>query len=797
MFKNYLKIALRNLLRHKGYSFINILGLGVGIAVCIFILIWVQDELSFDQFHEKKDHIYRVVSDWKRNGWEGLEITPAPLAPAMQKELPEIVHAARVASHARLVFKYKDTRFYEEKGIMADPSLFEIFTFPFIKGDLESAFQNPADMVITESFGCKYFGNEDPMGKTILVEGRPVTITGVIQDIPRNSHLQFDFVSSFTFMEDMGEWTYNYGTSWNAFNFTTYVLLWENSDLQLLGKKMTEIGKRNECWQISKGLTFWLQPLSDVYLTARDWNIQWRILGDRKMVLLFSVIAGFVLAIACVNFMNLSTARSALRSKEIGMRKTIGAHRIQLVRQFFAESMVFTLIAGLIALGLVMVLLPYFNQLADKSLRINPLDISFLTGFAVIIIITGLLSGCYPAFFLSGFKPLVLFRGSQLSDKRGSLFRKILVVFQFAISILLIFGTLIIYKQFHYIQNQNLGFNKKNVIYLPIKENVGTQYKTMKNELLTHPEIVSVSAQYMGLTDTWRGAGWEWEGRDPKRERHLDLVLSGVGYDFFKTLGLDIVEGRTFSEEISSDARESVILNQSAIRDMGLESPLGKWFKLSDDRLTKIIGIAKDANFQSLHQKINNRIFFITDMSHATSGGIVLIRIQSGKITKGIAAVRNVWKSVNPISPFEFHFVDETYDQLYAKEVKASQIFNTFTLLAIVISCLGLFGLSSFMIERRTKEIGVRKVLGAPVSKLILLLSQEFIRWVLIANLIAWPLGYFLMKQVLISYAYQVNIGVVSFLLSGLIALCVALLTVWYQAFKAARANPVESLRYE
>lgn len=797
MFKNYFKIAIRNIFKHKGYSFINILGLGMGITVCILILIWVQDELSFDRFHEKKDHIYRIMSDWESRGWEGLEITPAPLAPAMENELPEVVHAARFVSHARLVFKYKNTRFYEEKGIMADPSLFQIFTFPFIKGELKSAFQNPTDMVITESFGRKYFGNENPMGKTMLVEGRPVTITGVIRDIPQNSHLQFDFVSSFQFMENMGEWTYNYGTSWNAFNFTTYVLLEEDSDLKIIGNKLTKIGERNECWHVSQGLKFWLQPLSEVYLTARDWNIQWRILGDRKMVLLFSVIAGFVLAIACVNFMNLTTARSALRTKEIGMRKTVGAYRMQLVWQFFAESIVYTLVAGLFALGLVMVLLPYFNQLAGKSLNIHPFDIFFLTGFMGIIIVTGFISGVYPAFFLSGFKPLDLFRSSQTSHKRGSIFRKILVVFQFAISIILIFGTLIIQKQFHYIQNRNLGFNQENVIYLPIKENVGTQYETMKNELLNYPEIVSVSAQYMGLTETWRGAGWEWEGRDPKREKHLDLVLSGVGYDFFKTLGLNIVEGRSFSEETSSDAKESVILNQSALQDMSLESPLGKWFKLSDDRLTKIIGIVKDANFQSLREKINNRIFFITDMSDATSSGIVLIRIQPEKITEGIATVRNVWESVNPISPFEFHFVDETYDQLYTKEMKASQIFNTFTLLAIVISCLGLFGLSSFMIERRTKEIGVRKVLGAPESKLILLLSQEFIRWVLIANLIAWPLGYFLMKRILNSYAYRINIDMMSFLLSGLLALGIALLTIWYQALKAARANPVKSLRYE
>ena len=794
MLRNHLKIAWHNIVKHKGYALINILGLGVGIAVCLFIYLWVQDELSFDRFHQDRDRIFRVVSSWERQGWEGLEVTPAPLAPAMEKEIPEVIHAARCVSHARLVFQYKNKRFYEERGLITDPSFFQIFTFPFLQGELGSAFQNPTDMVITESMGRKYFGEENPMGKTIQVEGRSCTITGVIRDIPENSHLQFDFVSSFEFMRVLG---YGYGTSWHAFNFTTYVKTLENPDLIALGEKITRIGARNKSAQVAQGLSFDLQPLNRVYLTARDWDIKWRILGNRKIVWLFSLIALFVLTIACVNFMNLSTARSASRSREVGMRKAAGARRGQLIRQFFTESIFLTLISVLLALALVMALLPHFNRLSGKSLSLNPGDPSFVLGVGLILIFTGVLAGLYPAVFLSGFSPKALFQGFSSSDRRGFRFRRILVVFQFAISILLILGTLGFNRQFRYIQERDLGFDRQNVIFIPIKENVGTRYPILKTELLRHSEILSVSAQYMHLTDTWRGAGWDWEGRDPKRDRNLDLILSGVEYDFFKTLGLQIVEGRSFSQENSSDYRNSVILNRSAVREMGLDSPLGKWFRLSDDRMAQIIGIAADANFQSLRQKIANRIFFITDISEETGNGIVLIRMQSGKIAEGIAVVRRAWESMNPVSPFEFHFVDETYDSLYAAEMRAARIFNVFTLLAIAISSLGLLGLSSFMAEKRTKEIGIRKVLGASARRLIFMMGQEFLRWVLVANLIAWPLGYLLMKRVLSMYAYRVSIEISLFILSGVIALGVALATVWYQACRAARANPVESLRYE
>ena len=785
------------MIRYKGYSAINILGLGLGMAVCMLIMIWVHDEMSFDRFHENGDSIYRVVADWERYHWDGLEITPAPLATAIKEELPEIKNTCRIVSHARLVFKYKQNRFYEEGGIIADPSLFEIFSFPFVKGEPEHAFNKPSDMVITESIAHKYFGDEDPLGRILDVEGQQITITGVVKDPPANSHLQFDFVSSFEFLDAMSKWTYGWGVEWGEFNFSTYVLARPDIDLELMQKKITGIAEKNKCYHALNGLTFRLQPLSKVYLTARDWDIGWRVLGNRKMVLLFSIIGIFVLVIACINFINLSTARSAVRSREVGMRKTVGARRSQLILQFFAESLTYAGIAGAAAVCITALMLPGLNRISGKALGMDIFSLSLIVKLAAVVLVTGLVSGVYPALFLSSFKPVVLFRREGFRGSRGMIFRTVMVVFQFAVSIVLVFGMLNISRQFNYMKNKDLGFDRENIVYVPIKENAGEQYKIMKHALVQNPSIVSVSAQHMGLSETMRSAGWKWEGRDPEREKNLDLVLTGVDFDYFETMGLEIAEGRHFSEDIPSDARESVILNESAVREMGLDNPLGKWFRQSKSRTATIIGVAKDANFQSLRQKINNRIFYIKDMSRATQSGIILIRIQPGQITQGLAAIQKVWDSANPSSPFEYNFVDAAYERMYENEMTAGTIFNIFTLLAVMLSCMGLWGLSSFMVQQKHKEIGVRKVLGASIPNIFVLLSTRFLKWVLVAVCLAWPAGYFLITRVLESYAYRITIGIGSYILSGAAALALAMLTVAYHSVKAARTRPADALRYE
>ena len=798
MFGNYFKTALRNLKKYKVLSGINIFGLSMGMACCILILMWVQDELSFDRFHEHSEDVFRVVADWPRNEWDGIPATPGPLATAIREEIPEIIDAARVVSHPRLVVKYEDRAFFEEGGIIADPALFRMFSFPFVLGNLESAFMQPTDVVVTESFAHKYFGDENPLNKQLQLEGTLLTVRGVIADIPLNSHIRFDFVSSFTFMEDIKAWSYSYGTNWNSFNFITYIHLQPVRVVDMVAQKMTEIGDKNECWHVNNGLTFRLQGLGEVHLDpALGHYISWMHVGDARMVYLFSAVAVFILLIACVNFMNLSTARSAQRAKEVGMRKTVGAVRSQLIRQFLCESLFMTGIAAVTGLLIVVLFLPHFNQLSGKALTIPLLDGPFLLGFFTVVLTTGLIAGSYPAFMLSSFKPIVVLRHLFGQGRRGSGFRRVLVVFQFSLSILLIFGTMVVYRQMQFIRNRDLGFNRTEVLTIPIKKNIATNYETVKNELINYPEIVAVSAQYMSMTATWRSAGWEWEGRDPNRERSQDLILSGVDFDFFETLDMEIVQGRSFSREHPSDAENSVILNETAIREMELESPIGKWFKARGDRVATIIGVAKDAHFQSLHREIEARIFFITNMADATSDGIMLIRFRSGELLQAISTVRKVWEEVNPIAPFEYGFLDTEYARLYETERKTGWIFRYFTGLAILISCLGLFGLASFMAERRKKEIGIRKVLGAPASGIVLSLSKAFARWVLLANIIAWPIGYFVMKRLLQEYAYRIPLRFDLFVLSGLIALVVAVLTVSYQSFKAARAKPVSALKYE
>jgi putative ABC transport system permease protein len=792
MIKNYLKIAWRNIQKHGVFSFINITGLAIGMACCIMILLWVQDELSFDTFHTNRDNIYRVVADWEKYDWKGLEASPAPLAPAIEEQLPEIRHAVRVAPHSRLVFHYKDKAFYEDRGLITDPSFFDVFTFSFIKGEPTAAFKEFSDFVITESMAQKYFGSENPIGKTIQVEGQPATVTGVLRDIPHNSHLQFDFVSSFEFIKELS----NYNTSWGAYNFTTYVYVHDGVDSQDLAKKMTALALKNESPQVKDGLQFRLQPLSEVYLDARSYQFPIVTLGDAKYVLLFTIVAFFVLLIACVNFMNLSTARSSLRAKEVGMRKTVGAYRSQIVKQFFGESLLLTIVSSLIALVLVALFLPAFNELSGKHMFLSGTNTYQLLSLLAIVLLTGIIAGSYPAVYLSAFRPVAVLKGmKELKSKKVS-FRNILVVVQFSLSIMLIFGTTVIYKQLHYIQRAKLGFDKENIVHVPIKENIGKKYEIVKNELLKNPNILSVSAQRYAFSETtWRSSGvFNWEGKDP--EQRVDLVFAGVEYGFFKTLNLEIKEGRPFSKEVASDERGGFILNESAIKKIDLDAPVGKRFAIRKKEGT-IIGVVKDAHFRSFHHEIEPRVFFIADMTHAEDAGLVMIRILGGKTPEALSHIERVWRDINPVSPFEYHFLDQTYDQLYGSEKRIGTIFNMFTALAIFISCLGLFGLASFMAEQRTKEIGIRKVLGASSSKIITLLTKEFTKWVLVANLIAWPVAYFVMKKLLQVYVYRTAIGIDTFLLSGLTALMVALLTVSYQALKAARSNPADSLRYE
>ena len=787
-----IKTALRGIKKHRGYAFINIFGLAIGLACCIMISMWIRDERSFDRFHKNFDTIYRIVADWSKNGWDGVDATPQPLGPLVVDQISGVAEMARFAPHNRKVFRYGDKAFYESRGLIADPSLFRIFTFKFLMGSANTAFSSPSDLVITESLAHKYFGDEDPLGKTVQVEGQPATVTGVIADIPQNSTFQFDFMSSFEFIKELA----NYGLHWGALNFNTFVLLHPEANPKDIGAKITSLALKYNCPQVESGASFRLQPLSAVHLDARPYKRDMVSLGDRRTLLLFSMIAAFILLISCINYVNLATARSSLRAKEVGLRKTVGAGRFHIVRQFLGESFIMTGLAFISALVLVLLFTPLYSRLSGKPPVLNFGDPGQILLLAGLFVLTGFLSGWYPALFLSGFPPIQNLK-QQKQGGGGIFLRRILVILQFSLTIILLIGTAVVFRQLRYVSHADLGFNRNNIIQIPVKENLGARYKAFKEELLRHARVQSVTAERYPFAElTWRSAGnFDWEGREGRDD--LDMVYTGVDDDFFETLEIDLVEGRAFSREYPSDETEAVILNQSAVEAMGIENPIGKWFSVSKEDRRTIIGVVRDAHFRSLHFKTEPRLFYVADLSEAEDMGLILVKIAPGSGKEVLEDIRDIWTSFNPISPFEYHFLDDTYATLYQKEKQMLILLHIFTGLAVFISCLGLLGLVAFMAERRTKEIGIRKVLGASEGSIILDLTKEFIRWVLLANLVAWPLGYILGNTLLREFSVKKEMGVSIFVLSGALTLLTAALTVSLQAMRAARANPVQSLRYE
>jgi putative ABC transport system permease protein len=790
--RNLIRTTLRGIGKNKSTALINIFGLALGLACCIMIAMWVRDERSFDRFHDNFDTIHRIVADWPKNGWEGVEATPLPLGPLLTEQIPEVLDMVRFAPHNRKVFRYRDKALYESRGLIADPSLFHIFSFTFLKGSAETAFSSPSDLVITESLAYKYFGEEDPMGQTVEVEGRPATVTGVIADIPANSTLQFDYMSSFEFIEDLTD----YGLHWGALNFNTFVLLHPNARQEDIGPKITSLALDNKCPQVISGASFRLQPLSAVHLDARPYRMDMIALGDKNTLLLFSIIAAFILLIACVNYVNLATARSSLRAKEVGLRKTVGAGRFQLVRQFLGESFIMTGLAYLTALALILLFSPLYSRLSGKPFALRLDDPHQMLLLAALFILTAFLSGWYPALFLSGLQPIQNLK--QHKPKGGGLFlRRILVVLQFTLTIVLLIGTAVVFRQLRFTSQTDLGFNRNQIIQFPIKENLGARYEAFKEELLRNPRILSVTAErYPFAESCWRSAGnFDWEGREGRAD--LDMVYSGVEFDFFKTLEIDVAEGRAFSSDHPSDTKEAVILNETAVKAMGIKEPVGKWFSSSKDDRRTIIGVARDVHFRSLHFKAEPRLFYIDNMTSAGDMGLVLVKIGTGPVEGILQNIRDVWRSFNPISPFEYHFLDDTYAGLYQKERRMLTLLNLFTGMAVLISCLGLLGLATFMAERRTKEIGIRKILGAKESGIVLSLTKEFVRWVLLANLFAWPLGYILGNTLLQEFSRKKGMDLSIFVFAGALTILIAALTVSRQAWQAAQANPADALRNE
>lgn len=797
MLKNYIRIALRNIKKHKAYSFINIAGLAIGMACCILIIQYVRDELSYDRYHEKADRIYRLVDalDLSKPTSRYFALSSAPFAPTLKKEFPEVKDAVRFFMGRRRMVSHEENKYYEDGLIFADASLFRVFTFPLKEGNPETALENPHTIVISESIAVKYFGHEDPMNKTLKINEEDYLVTGVMREMPKNSHFYADIFASLKTLEQIPTVQERYFQSWARHEFYTYLLIREGYSADELQAKLPGFIEKNAAEQIKtilgSTLSSQLQPLKSIHLHS---HLQHEIRpnGDIKYVLVFSVIALFVLLIACVNFINLATARSANRSKEVGLRKVVGASRRQIVLQFLGESLVFTFFALFLAFILVRIALPLFNSLTGKEIDMKNLgNIVFLGAIIFIILVVGLLSGSYPAFVVSRYLPANMLKSSARVKSAKTLLRKGLVILQFGISIVLIIATGIVLDQLDFLRNRKLGFDKEHVVVVTIREHsIRQNSEAIKADLMQNPHILNATITIGVPGGIVAGDAIQLVTDEGKKTITVRMIYTD--HDYIKTMGMEILEGRDFSREMSTDEREAFIINEAAVRQLQLENPLSTQVEW-DDKKGQIIGIVKDFQFQSLKDEITP--LFIQIWPQNTF--VFAMRISPENIPETLAFIENKWKKIDPAHPFEYSFLDENFDRLYRSEEKLGRIFSTFSILAIFIASLGLFGLALYMAEQRTKEIGIRKILGASIGRIFVLLAKEFALLVLIANIFAWPAAYFLMTKWLQNFAYRVNMESWIYVLSATAAFVIALITISFQVLKAALADPVKSLRYE
>ena len=802
MFKNYLKIAYRNFIRYKLFSFINVLGLAIGIATCTIISLWVQRELSYDRFHKNAHRIYRIERElFRDNAYSRWPITGGAYKQALIDDFPDIENVVRFW---RREFSIKDHKNFVHRQSMfaVDNSIFEIFDFDLEKGDESTALIKPKSVVLTRDNALKFLGTDDVIGKSLRFEwnGEPVDfeITGMMKEVPRNSHVHFDMLISISsYSEDrFRHWRDNY--------LFTYILAAENTTRNDLEEKLKSFVSRrlephygdllSQGFGIHEVLKIHLFPLTDIHLhPSPTWEIGAG--GSTTSVYIFSSIAVLILIIACINFMNLSTACANKRAKEVSLRKTIGANKNQLRMQFIQESLLLALIALGFAIGLISLFIPAYNNIFDDNLSMNTLwqakNLIWLIGTTLLV---GFLAGLYPAFYLTHFDPTGVLKSNPLRGSGKPIFRRNMVVIQFIISIALIIGTLTVYNQMQYIQTRSLGFDKENVVLLPVRsQRVAQSYAGFRNELLANSQIQSlaVSSDLPGekfISNTY------FTTRDRVNEP-VSLIILTTDYYFVDTYRMDLAAGRIFSRAFRSDTSGTIMLNEAAVQRFGWipEEAIGKDLSFWGNVVGKIVGVVKDFNFRSLHTQVEP-MALILDPGYISE---ISVRIKPGNIRRTIDLIQQKWEKAFPGELFEFSFLDNRLNQLYENEMKMQNLFIIFSCFSIFVACLGLFGLSVFIAAERTKEIGIRKVLGASISKIILLSSKEFLLWIIIANIVAWPLAWFGMNKWLQNFAYRVDIGIWIFILSASLALIIALITVSFQSIKAALANPVESLRYE
>ncbi|MGF1586875.1 MAG: ABC transporter permease [Bacteroidales bacterium] len=811
MIKNYLTIAWRNLLRKKGYSFINISGLAIGIASSILIMLFVQDELSYDRHHENADNIYRIVMKASMQGNSlHAPITPAPMAATILADYPEVRSAVRMFNFGASPILRNGDRSYIENGfIWADSTFFEVFSFNMIKGDPDKSLSRPFTMVITESAARKYFGDDDALGQ-VLEMGNDRThyeVTGVIEDPPRNSHFSFEVLASFVSHPQ------HQNQMWVSNNYFTYLLLDETaspSELEakfpamldkymgpqvaaVLGISLEDFFDSGEEWG------YYLQPLTKIHLQS---DLQYEIQANGSMitVVVFSIIALFILVIASINFMNLSTARSTGRAKEIGIKKVVGSNRSQLINQFIGESVFLSFVSLILALVLVELFIPAFNNLSDKQLSINYFTSIYTIPVLLLVgVFVGLMSGSYPALYLASFEPVKVLKGKLQAGGRSSRLRGILVVFQFVITIILFVSTLTVYQQMNYIKSKDMGMEPENVLVIHRASSIPfDQRETFCQQLDDFSGIITTSKAHAIPGTSFSGNAYRPEGT-PSSEQHI-ISNAWVDWDYADVLELELVEGRFFSREFASDTL-AMVLNETAVRSMGLTNPVGKRVyqtgaggtqEAPEDLLFTIVGVVKDFHFESLHQTINPMI-----LSPGQWGGYIIVRVRPENLTNIIEFTREKWSEFVDDQPFEYSFLIDDLTADYRTEERAGLIFSIFAILSIFIACLGLLGLASFTAEQRTKEIGIRKAMGASVGSVMMLLSKEINILIIISTLLAWPAAWYFMSSWLENFAYRVEIGLIVFIMASVITYFVALTTVSLQAYRAASLNPVDSLRDE
>ena len=797
MFGNYVKIALRNFQKYRGYSIINILGLSIGMACFLLITLWILDELSYDRFHKNSSELFLVVQkSYDQNGMDYDTAEPYPVAEVLKRDYPEILAVSRVYPERECLLVHNDKRFIENRMLIVDPEFLTMFSFPLIHGDVNSVLDAPNSAVITKEIAQKYFGTGDPVGKTFRVDNEfDLTVTGILDDIPHNSHLDFSILVSLT--SDMITHKFE-PDRWQFIDtvFYTYVLLQKNQNVNDVDKKIANI-KQQHIQDYQEELS--LYPMTKLH-TNPDIELEGFRSIDMKYIHIFIVIAFFVLFIACINFMNLSTARSMVRAQEIGMRKVVGASRNHLVMQFLGESVLFALIAMFIATILVAIFLPVFNRFSGKeilNLWENRSLVCILTGMTLF---TGIVAGSYPALFLSALQPITMLKGRLMMDFNSKILRKIFVVVQFTLSICFIIGAIVFYNQLNYMKKCKVGYDKEHLIAVPMvmpwgQGLKGRKYDTFQTELMNDPNIIGVTQSFSSPADIMTAAGQaDWDGKYP--DQSVSIHWLTVHYDYCKTLGIEILEGRPFSRDFKTDVwndgKVSFIVNEEAVKRMGVKSAIGLNLTLFH-KTGPIVGVMKNFHYHHMKTKIEPLALFIMPYYNQ----YILIKLGPENIKGSIEFIRKTWEKFSPDYPFEYSFVNDDYNNLYRHEEKMGKILATFTVFAIFIACLGLWGLTSFIIERRTKEIGVRKVLGSSVSKIVILLSREFLILVIVANIIAWPLVCYFIHVWLQNFAYRTHIAYHTFLLVGFLTLVIAFLTISHQTVRASKITPTKALKYE